>query len=276
MAVILPDDSYGDLVAQVINSNDVIRISKVLTLSKDTNIQDAIQDFSGYNVRKELLDKDVSFYESLLKEEEALKVKISNRKELSDEEFFTAYARLNDLKSIKEPVLSKLEELKQKTTGGDLDFDCVLIGFGGDKLREIASLLAYYDVSPSKVQYLGTGLFDDKHLNDESSLVGAWYSSPYSTQLTKYQDKYADIFRATPIRISSIAYDAISLMAYFAFKEVVPKYKDLTNNQGFVGLDGFFKFNEQGIIERDLSIMQIRKKGDPKKIANAMDNIITE
>lgn len=269
LAVILPDDAYGDLIEEVVISSDIINVVKMETMSSDANVQEFIKEFSGYNARKKILDDEIGFYQVYLDELEELKLEMNNadlKKQMNNEEFFDKYARYKELLSIEEAIIEQLDDLKMQTTEGGLEFDSILIPYGGDELREIASLLSYYDVPPEQVKYLGTGLFDDKTLNDEPALIKAWYAAPYSSKLAAFEKKYKDNFDSNPIRIASIAYDAISLLSSFAELDEYPDYRNLTSSSGFVGIDGLFKFGKNGLIERELSIMEIQKRKSSKKI----------
>lgn len=269
LAVILPNGIYGDLVEEILELNRTMEIVKIERLPGDITVQEFIQEFSGYNDRKKSLETEVEFYSSYLEELAELDDEINNKdlqQQMSDDEFFFKYSRYKDLKSIEATVQKQLEILENQVTTEELDFDCILLPFGGDKLREIASLLSYYDIPPETVKYLGTGLFDDKSLNDEPALVKAWYAAPYSKELATFEKRYKETFEQTPIRIASIAYDAISLLSLLSDKEEYPDNQSLTKSSGFKGIDGVFKFNKNGLIERELSIMEIQKRRSPKRV----------
>ncbi|MCT4574793.1 MAG: penicillin-binding protein activator [Alphaproteobacteria bacterium] len=267
IAVILPNNTYGDLVDNILDDKNDLNIVKKAVLDDTDNVQDFIKEFSGYNERKDRLDSEIEFYQSYLDELELLEAEIQNKdnvQNMTNEEFFTKYTKYKEIKSSKNILEGKIKELKEQGTEEDLDFNAVLIPFGGDKLREIASLLSYYEVSPKKVKYLGTGLFDDKTLNDEPSLIKSWYATPFSNSLSIFEKNYIKNFNDNPIRISSIAYDAVSLIAELNKIGLKPTYRNLTSRTGFLGIDGVFRFNNSGLIERDLSVMEIRAKRAPK------------
>ncbi|MCT4575384.1 MAG: penicillin-binding protein activator, partial [Alphaproteobacteria bacterium] len=267
IAVILPNNTYGDLVDNILRDKKDLNIVKKETLDDMTNVQDFIKEFSGYNERKERLDSEIEFYQSYLDELEILEEEIQNKdtiKQMTNDEFFTKYSKYKEIKASKNILQDKIDELKEQGTEEDLNFNAVLIPFGGDKLREIASLLSYYEISPKKAKYLGTGLFDDKTLNDEPSLIKAWYATPFSKSLSVFEKNYIKSFNNNPIRISSIAYDAVSLIAELNKVGLKPTYRNLTSKSGFLGIDGLFKFNSNGLIERELSVMEIRAKKAPK------------
>jgi ABC-type branched-subunit amino acid transport system substrate-binding protein len=140
-----------------------------------------------------------------------------------------------------------------------LDFDAVLIADGGTKLRMVASLLAYFDVDPDKVRFLGTGRWDDKSLRRELSLRGGWYAAPDPTAFEKFADKYQAAHREEPPRIATLAYDAVALAAQIAKRPDGIDYgtQTLTEPAGFAGIDGIFRFTPDGLSERGLAVVEI-------------------
>jgi len=140
-----------------------------------------------------------------------------------------------------------------------LDFDAVLIADGGTKLRMVASLLAYYDVDPDKIRYLGTGRWDDKSLRRELSLRGGWYAAPDPTAYERFSDKFKGAHGDEPPRIATLAYDAVALAATIAKKQDGIDYSSqaLTDPSGFAGIDGIFRFTPDGLSERGLAIVEI-------------------
>jgi ABC-type branched-subunit amino acid transport system substrate-binding protein len=140
-----------------------------------------------------------------------------------------------------------------------LDFDAVLIADGGTKLRMVASLLAYYDVDPDKIRYLGTGRWDDKSLRRELSLRGGWYAAPDPTAFERFADKYKGAHGDEPPRIATLAYDGVALAATIAKKPDGIDYSPqaLTDPSGFAGIDGIFRFTPEGLSERGLAVVEI-------------------
>jgi branched-chain amino acid transport system substrate-binding protein len=140
-----------------------------------------------------------------------------------------------------------------------LDFDAVLIADGGTKLRMVASLLAYYDVDPDKVRYLGTGRWDDKALRRELSLRGGWYAAPDPTSFERFAGKFKGLHGDEPPRIATLAYDAVALAGTIAKKPDGIDYsaQTLTDPSGFAGIDGIFRFTADGQSERGLAVVEI-------------------
>ncbi|MGH7005365.1 MAG: penicillin-binding protein activator, partial [Alphaproteobacteria bacterium] len=140
-----------------------------------------------------------------------------------------------------------------------LDFDAVLIADGGTKLRMVASLLAYYDVDPDKIRFLGTGRWDDEALRRELSLRGGWYAAPDPNAFDKFSEKFKGAHGDEPPRIATLAYDAVALAGAIAKKPDGFDYsaQTLTDPSGFAGIDGIFRFKPDGLSERGLAVVEI-------------------
>jgi branched-chain amino acid transport system substrate-binding protein len=145
----------------------------------------------------------------------------------------------------------------------DYEYDALLIATGGALLRTLAPMLPYYDIDPGRVQFLGTGLWDDPGLRGEETLAGAWYAGPAPEAGAAFASRYAAAYGGTAPRVSSIAYDAVALVA--ALKKLRPERPfaadALTSPKGFAGLDGAFRFGPDGVAERGLAVMRIGPAG---------------
>lgn len=143
------------------------------------------------------------------------------------------------------------------------DFDAVLIAAGGGLLKTLAPMLPYYDIDPDKVKFLGTGLWDDASLKSEHELAGAWYAGPPPQAGTTFTQRFQTVYGETAPRVSTIAYDAVSLVA--ALKKLRPERpfsrEALTSPTGFSGIDGVFRFGPDGVADRGLAVVQINPSG---------------
>ncbi len=156
-----------------------------------------------------------------------------------------------------------LTSLSARDTYGGLAFDSVFIPAGGAMLRALAPLLFYYDVDPRRVQYLGTGLWDDPGLSREPALDGAWYAGPPPESASLFRSHFQNTYRARPPRVASLAYDSVALVA--ALLRQNPNdpfgFQNLTNPKGFAGIDGVFRLGTNGVAERGLAVIEISPDG---------------
>lgn len=164
-----------------------------------------------------------------------------------------------------------LERLENLDTLGKPDFDAVLLPLGGRSLLSVAPSLAYYDVDPAEVKFLGTALWNDPSLGSEPALQGGWFAAPSPTLWQNFQRRYRSSYGSTPPRISTLAYDMTALAAVLARSSAGPgRVADyslgrLTDPSGFSGIDGLFRFTWDGVVERGLAVIEMTQN-DLKEI----------
>ena len=141
--------------------------------------------------------------------------------------------------------------------------DAVLIGEGGSMLQVIGPTLALSGASGPAVQFLGTGLWDDPAIAREPVLENGWFAAPAPDSFRGFADHYRSIYSAAPPRIATLAYDAISLVALLTKGRPYQRFTDaaLTDPKGFAGVDGIFRFRDDGSAERGLAILGVAPGG---------------
>jgi branched-chain amino acid transport system substrate-binding protein len=141
--------------------------------------------------------------------------------------------------------------------------DAILIAQGGALLRGIAPTLSYDGVDPAKVQFLGTGLWDDPANLKEPLLAGGLFAAPQPSADAAFSDKYRNVFGVAPPQLAALAYDAVSLVTLLAPGKPYQRYTQaaLTDPSGFAGVDGIFRFNPDGTIERGLAVLSVQPGG---------------
>lgn len=171
-------------------------------------------------------------------------------------------AELNQLPD--DPLaVAELERLKKAETLGDVSYQAVMIPEGGDRLRAVAPLLPFYDVDTNKVRFLGTGLWDDATIGREPALVGGWFAGPDPQAAVTFLKRFENIYGYRPPRIVSLAYDAMALAAVLALNERGADYsaRALGDANGFAGVDGLFRFGNDGIAVRGLAVLEVLPRG---------------
>ncbi len=142
--------------------------------------------------------------------------------------------------------------------------DAILIAQGGVILRAIAPTLSLDGATRDKVKLLGTGLWDeDPALIREASLEGSWYAAPTPNADGEFAGKYRATFGAAPAQLSSLAYDAVSLVALLAKGTPYHRFTQaaLMDPNGFAGVNGIFRFNSDGTSERGLAVLEMTATG---------------
>ena len=139
-------------------------------------------------------------------------------------------------------------------------FDALLIPEGGVRLHTIAPLLAFYNIDTTKVKVLGSALWTDPKLASEPTLAGAWFAAPSAAAWSAFAQRYRDAYGADPPRLASLAYDAVSMAAELAKTQSLND-AGITRPEGFNGIDGPFRFNANGLVERNLDIIEVQPGG---------------
>ena len=140
------------------------------------------------------------------------------------------------------------------------NIDAVLIADSGRAAIATVPALRRSGLGTAKI--LGTDLWNiDGTLAGSSIMYGAWFASVSDTLYTQYATKYRARFGKAPLRLSSLGYDSVLLVARVA-RDWRPGTRfpvgQLTDPQGFIGVDGAFRFNTNGLTDRMLEVQEIQ------------------
>lgn len=149
-------------------------------------------------------------------------------------------------------------------------FDAVLIAAGGETARAVSDALTGAGLGPDRVARLGTGLWDDSMTAASGALDGAWFAAPAPRARSDFEHKYAGLYGVNPPRLATLAYDATALTAVLARSApqgaaggaaASPFTRTaLLNPNGFAGLDGIFRFRNDGLVERGDAVLTFRNR----------------
>jgi ABC-type branched-subunit amino acid transport system substrate-binding protein len=141
--------------------------------------------------------------------------------------------------------------------------DALFVPDGGDALPDVAQALAANGVNTKRIQLLGTGLWDDPRVFQTPPLDGGWFAAPDGAGYRNFANRYAARFKQQPVRTATLAYDAVALVAALVKTQGPQRFSPevLTNPSGFSGIDGLFRFRQDGACERGLAIMRVTPSG---------------
>jgi len=148
--------------------------------------------------------------------------------------------------------------------------DAILIPDGGDAVPDVVQALITAGVNPKKIQLLGTGLWEDPRIYATPTLEGGWFAAPDGAGYRNFAARYAARFKQQPVRTATLSYDAVALIAALVKTQGPQRFSPevLTNPSGFSGIDGLFRFRQDGANERGLAVMRVTASG-PQTIAPA-------
>ena len=155
-------------------------------------------------------------------------------------------------------IVSAAGRLKAK--GG---FDAVLIADSGKYAAMAAPQLKRAGGAGPRI--LGTELWSGELVLSKSpALRGAWFPAISDSRFARFADSYRTRFGVAPYRISTFGYDSVLLAVRIArdwrYGGPFPVAR-LSDRDGFLGLDGAFRFAPSGLGERALEVREARAGG---------------
>ena len=146
-------------------------------------------------------------------------------------------------------------------TYGDLDFDSLLIFTQNfEELSNLSSILPYYDVDPKKIQFMGNSLWARSLSLKEPGLDNGYFTSLNINNKKKFEEEYFKVFKSQPHSIASLTYDIVGLISKLHSEKEQFTIDMLFAEAGFVGINGWFKINENGKVSRNPDIYKIKNQ----------------
>jgi branched-chain amino acid transport system substrate-binding protein len=141
--------------------------------------------------------------------------------------------------------------------------DALFIPDSGDAVPDVMATLVGAGVNTKRLQLLGTGLWDDPRVYATAALDGGWYAAPDGTGYRNFAARYRARYKQDPVRTATLAYDAVALIAALVKTQGAARFapETLTNPSGFSGIDGLFRFRQDGTNERGLAVLRVAASG---------------
>lgn len=155
------------------------------------------------------------------------------------------------------PAVARLARV---ITGPGATADALFIPETAEAMPAVAAALSKAGFSPARVRPVGTALWNEPVLFALPALQGGHFAAPDRSGFSAFSGRYQARFGAVPPRVTSLAYDAVTLAAALARQYGSQRFAEvtLTNGAGFAGVDGTFRFRPDGQSERALAVYEIR------------------
>lgn len=163
----------------------------------------------------------------------------------------------------------------QQLGGG---FNAVLAPDSAKRMLGLGPLLAYNDIDPDQVQYLGSTLWEDPLVGTDPNLQGAWFPAPAPESWALFKERYAQAYGSEPPRIAGLGYDGVALIATLVRNAREGRVSEatatpgqwvgldrnsLTAPSGFAGVNGIFRFGGDGQADYGLAILEVQRDDFP-------------
>lgn len=161
-----------------------------------------------------------------------------------------------------EPVRIMADGIRQ-STDTVVPVDTLLVAGGAEVLPQIDPILTYSGVRSDTVQLIGTGGWDYPNAGRAQAFVGGWYPGADPHGWRDYVQRFSRTFGQPPVRLSSLAYDAVSIAITLSSAEPGRRFTAdaLTRPAGFTGIDGHVRFRADGLSERSIAVLELQTFG---------------
>ena len=232
-------DRYGEIIKESVQDN-----LRTLNL-KNINIS-----FLELDNKKDL-NREIKSISHFEKRKNILKAKIN---QISDDQTIP--------KNEKKRMLKRLE--RQLTI--DSPFDAIIIASEGDKLLEILSHLAFYDINANNTFVYGTSLWEDT-LKTDPVFENTFFVTNLKKRSESFTKNYRDVFSKSPTSVNFHLFDLIDFVNEFKF------YDEYSENKIH---EGRFTNSQvkSGSLKRETYIKKNKGKNLTEKISSCRLDVI--
>ncbi len=155
-------------------------------------------------------------------------------------------------------------------------YQALLVPDAHGRMLILGPSLAAEGITPETVKLLGSSLWNNPALLAESNLQGAWFPGVNPQDFASFASNYQGAYGDYPLPIASVAFDAVTLAGYLARQALSGQVNAATTTpgqwvgldrnsilspNGYNGVDGIFRFSQDGSVQRGLAVLAIDAGG---------------
>lgn len=160
---------------------------------------------------------------------------------------------------VKKKDLTEAEQAElAKPIAERVEYDALLIAEDGVKLKQVMSLLSYYDISPRDVMMMGLSAASAQ--GKDKTVRGMYFPAMPIRQGSDFDKTYRAQFGVKPLPVAGYGYDAF-MMSVFLKSHGALSRDGVANVGGYQGINGLVRLNRDGTNNRLLDIYQINPYG---------------
>lgn len=125
----------------------------------------------------------------------------------------------------------------------------------------ISQTLRSNGVAPDMQRFIGIARWDTpQDILSLPGVQGGWFTLPDPTRYPQFVNRYQAAYGSAPEPIAALAYDGIAAVGALIRRGDANAFgtAGLTQNAGFEGVSGIFRFRADGTNERGLAVMQVQ------------------
>lgn len=122
----------------------------------------------------------------------------------------------------------------------------------------LAQMLPERGVSPAVTKYIGLTRWDvPAQTLSLPGVQGGWFALPDPGPTSQFNSRYLKSYGDNAHPLSGLAYDGVAAIRALAAKKRAITKGNLTQNAGFKGVNGVFRFKSDGTVQRALAVAQV-------------------
>ena len=147
--------------------------------------------------------------------------------------------------------IRELNQLKQRYTLGNVNFDSVIIIDFDDGLKSVLTSLAYTDVTEKDILIVTANQWFDDSILSETSIKSFYFPSINLENYKSFNKKFFKTYGYYPNEISIISYDIAGYIYYlWRTKNSIKSVNDFNIKNEIKGKIGNFKISENKVIQK--------------------------
>ncbi len=148
-------------------------------------------------------------------------------------------------------------------SGSINQIDSLFVPAGGGVAPLVVQTLTQKGANLGTVKLMGTGQWDTADMQRNPIMAGGWFPGPDNTGFKDFAGRYQTAYGSAPPRNATLAYDGVTLAAGLVRSAGAQRFSTriLTNRDGFIGIDGLFRFRPNGQNDRGLAVYQLTGSG---------------
>ncbi len=144
----------------------------------------------------------------------------------------------------------------------DRRFQAIFVANGAIQMKNILKSIRKNNLDLKKIKLLGTGVWDDEDLAKIPEMNGAVFPSSPPELYDVFEKRFVTTYGYKPVRLASLAYDAVTIVSKVAMENNGISVTALTNPNGFnTPAGGLVRLLATGSSDRKLAIMEVTPDG---------------
>ena len=167
-------------------------------------------------------------------------------------------ATLDDEQTLREAVRDIARRIPSSGGGPAAPpYDIVVLAGDVSFGLRVAPVLAWYDINPERVRFVGTSLWSSPAILQEPSLQRGIYADAPESRRRAFNSIWRETGARPPGGHATLGFDAVALSAALSAEDPGAFRQRLAGREGFAGFSGTFRFEPDGRNTRLLDVLEI-------------------